>query len=153
MVATGILLAYERQINSWAGAPNISVTDPSAPPMALNAVIAKLIRFGHGVPDQLVLHHDELNRVDARYDCEQILFLNCQTGAVAGAASRRAWAAGFGLQESRGCWLSREVSLGTSGKKSCYELKEMSTFRRYPAPRSCRHLNPVDLHLRSRAAP
>lgn len=90
MAATGVLLAYERQINSWADVPILSTTNPTTPPMRLNAVVAKLISAGRGVPDQLVLHHDDLNRVDARYGREQVLFLSLQTGDVTGESSKRA---------------------------------------------------------------
>jgi uncharacterized iron-regulated membrane protein len=90
MAATGVVLAYERQINSWADAPTVSTTNPTTPPMRLDAIVAKLMSTGRGVPDQLVLHHDDPNRVDARYGREQVLFVNLQTGDVSGESSKRA---------------------------------------------------------------
>ena len=90
MAATGVVLAYERQINSWADVPILSTTNPTTSPMRLNALVTKLVSTGRGVPDQLVLHHDDLNRVDARYGRNQVLFLSLQTGDVTGASSKRA---------------------------------------------------------------
>ena len=90
MAATGVVLAYERQINSWADVPILSTTNPTTSPMRLNAVVTKLVSTGRGVPDQLVLHHDDLNRVDARYGRNQVLFLSLQTGDVTGESSKRA---------------------------------------------------------------
>jgi uncharacterized iron-regulated membrane protein len=90
MAATGVVLAYERQINTWADVPSVSTTNPTIAPMRLDAVVAKLISTGRGVPDQLVLHHDDLNRVDARYGRQEVLFLSLQTGDVIGESSKRA---------------------------------------------------------------
>ena len=89
MSVTGILLAYERQITTWADAPAVTLKDRGTAPLPLDAVIAKLMAAGYGVPDQLTLHHDNRNRADARYGREKVLFVNLQTGDVTGESSKR----------------------------------------------------------------
>jgi uncharacterized iron-regulated membrane protein len=90
MSVTGVLLAFERQINGWADAPAVlqdqSQTVAQAP---LDSLLANLKNDGQGVPSELVLHNSPKAPVEARFGRERTLFLNPWTGEIIGEPSKR----------------------------------------------------------------
>ncbi len=88
MSVTGVLLAFERQINNWADAPAVlqSASGASAP-MPLDALLASLSAGGQGTPSQLVLHNSVRAPVEARFGRSRTLFLNPWTGEIVGQPS------------------------------------------------------------------
>src|SRR5882757_7544518 len=64
MSVTGILLAFERQINNWMDTPAVLQGQAGAEqPMLLNSVVASLAENGQGVPTQLVVRNGPANPV------------------------------------------------------------------------------------------
>jgi uncharacterized iron-regulated membrane protein len=88
MSITGVLLAFERQINNWADAPAVlqghSDDSPQAP---LDSVLEDLKRNGRGIPSELVLHNSADSPVEARFGRERTLYLNPWTGEIIGQPS------------------------------------------------------------------
>lgn len=114
MAASGILLAFERQINAWADAP-VELRGVQSPVarVPLDEVVDALQNAGQGVPDQLVLHKNATEPLEARYGREKTLFLNPWTAEVMGQPSEKTRAffdaverfhrsLGLGMQSSRG---------------------------------------------------
>jgi uncharacterized iron-regulated membrane protein len=90
MSLTGVLLAFERQINGWVDAPAVlQGQSESAEKTSLDSVVASLKFKGQGTPDQLVLHNDPSAPLEARYGRERTLFLNPWTAEVIGQPSQR----------------------------------------------------------------
>jgi uncharacterized iron-regulated membrane protein len=88
MSITGVLLAFERQINSWADAPAVLQGHSDAGPQApLDSLLADLRNNGRGVPSELVLHNSADSPVEARFGREQTLYLNPWTGEIIGQPS------------------------------------------------------------------
>jgi uncharacterized iron-regulated membrane protein len=88
MSITGVLLAFERQINAWADAPAVLQGHSDAAPQApLDSLLADLKSDGRGVPSELVLHNSANSPVEARFGREQTLFLNPWTGEIIGQPS------------------------------------------------------------------
>ncbi len=87
MSITGVMLAFERQINAWADAPAVLTAKPEAPSAALDSVLSSLKSGGQGVPSQLVLHNASNTSIEVRFGRERTLFLDPSTAAVIGAPS------------------------------------------------------------------
>ena len=89
MSVTGVLLAFERQINAWADAPAVlqsqSQTTSHEP---LQSLLANLNNQGQGTPSALVLHNSPKAPVEARFGRERTLYLNPWTGEVIGEPSK-----------------------------------------------------------------
>jgi uncharacterized iron-regulated membrane protein len=89
MSVTGVLLAFERQINVWADAPAVlqsqSQTTAQAP---LDSLLANLKNDGQGVPSELILHSSPKAPVEARFGRERTLYLNPWTGEIIGEPSK-----------------------------------------------------------------
>jgi len=85
MSVTGILLAFERQINAKADAPAVLQSQTSAAGQApVDALLDRLKGDGQGMPTQLVLHNSPKMPAEARYGREKTLFLNPWTGEMIG---------------------------------------------------------------------
>ena len=68
MSVTGILLAFERQINAKEDAPPMLQSQTSAAGQApVDTLSAKLKSSAEGVPSQLVVHSSAKAPVEARY--------------------------------------------------------------------------------------
>ena len=68
MSVTGVLLAFERQINAMADAPAVLQGQlDSAPPQPLDLTLATLQSNGQGAPSELVLHNTVNAPVEARF--------------------------------------------------------------------------------------
>lgn len=88
MSVTGLLLAFERQINAWADAPAVlQVQADSTPKAPVDSLVAALKSDGQGVPDQIVIHRDPSTPIEARYGRERTLLLNPWTSEVIGQPS------------------------------------------------------------------
>jgi uncharacterized iron-regulated membrane protein len=108
MSVTGILLAFERQINAKADAPAVMQSQTSAAGQApVDTLLAKLKSSGQGVPSQLVVHSSAKAPVEARYGREKTLLLNPWTAEVIGQPSESTRAF-FGALEC----VHRSVGLG-----------------------------------------
>ena len=90
MSVTGILLAFERQINAMADAPAVlqGQLDSSAQE-PLDLLLATLLTNGQGTPSELVLHNAANAPVEARFGRERTLYLNPWTGEIIGQPSER----------------------------------------------------------------
>lgn len=108
MSATGVLLAFERQINSWADAPAVlqGHTD-STPRVSLDSALTVLTNDGQGIPDQLVLHNASNAPIEARYGRSRTLLLNPWTAEIVGQPSEETRAF-FGTVER----IHRSLGLG-----------------------------------------
>ena len=85
MSVTGILLAFERQINAKADEPAVLASQTSTAGQApVDILLAKLNSSGQGVPSQVVLHSSAKMPVEARYGREKSLLLNPWTAEVIG---------------------------------------------------------------------
>jgi uncharacterized iron-regulated membrane protein len=108
MSITGVLLAFERQINDWADAPAVleghADTAPQAP---LDSLLADLENNGRGIPSELVLHNSASSPVEVRFGRERTLYLNPWTGEMIGQPSE-ATRAFFGTVER----VHRSLGLG-----------------------------------------
>lgn len=90
MAATGILLAFERQINTWADSPaELRSIDASHAKLSIDAALLSLKNAGQEIPDQLVLHKAPSVPLEARYGREKTLFLSPFTGEVIGQPSEQ----------------------------------------------------------------
>jgi uncharacterized iron-regulated membrane protein len=88
MSVTGILLAFERQINAKADAPAVLQGQTSTGGQEpVDTLLANLKSSGQGVPSQLVVHSSAKDPVEARYGREKTLFLNPWTAEVIGQPS------------------------------------------------------------------
>lgn len=112
MSVTGVLLAYERQIESWANQPVVESPTAPAAPVSLDAIVAGL-NSGQQGPSQLVVHSDPKLPLEARYGRQRTVYLSPSTGAVIGEPSegmRRFFGAmeqwhrsmGLGMQNAMG---------------------------------------------------
>ena len=89
MSVTGILLAFERQVDAWADAPAVLQTESQAAAQEpLQSLLANLTKAGQGVPSTLVLHNNPKAPVEARFGRERALYLNPWTGEVIGEPSQ-----------------------------------------------------------------
>jgi uncharacterized iron-regulated membrane protein len=89
MSVTGILLAFERQIDAWADAPAVLQTQSQpAAQEPLQSVLANLSNSGQGVPSALVLHNNSKAPIEARFGRERTLYINPWTGEVIGEPSK-----------------------------------------------------------------
>ena len=94
MSATGILLAFERQVNAWADAPAVLQGHADAAPrIHLDAAVALLKADGQGIPDQLVLHKASNASIEARYGRSRTLLLDPWTAEIVGQPSE--WTRAF----------------------------------------------------------
>ena len=85
MSVTGILLAYERQVNARADAPAVLERQTSTAGQApVDTLLDKLKSGGQGMPTQLILHSSPTAPVEARYGREKTLFMNPWSGEVIG---------------------------------------------------------------------
>jgi uncharacterized iron-regulated membrane protein len=90
MSVTGLLLAFERQINAYADAPVVLQGESdSSPHVSLESALVLLKNDGQGIPDQLVLHRDSSAPIEARYGRDRTLFLNPWTAEIVGQPSQR----------------------------------------------------------------
>lgn len=108
MSVTGILLAFERQINAKADAPAVLQGQTNTAGQAsVDLLLDRLRSSGQGTPTQLVVHSDADAPVEARYGREKTLLLNPWTAEVIGQPneSTRAF---FGAVER----VHRSVGLG-----------------------------------------
>jgi uncharacterized iron-regulated membrane protein len=88
MSITGVLLAFERQINNWADAPAVlQGHSDEALQAPLDSLLAELKSNGRGVPSELVLHNSANSPVEARFGRERTLYLNPWTGEIIGQPS------------------------------------------------------------------
>ena len=88
MSVTGVLLAFERQINNWADAPAVlQIQSDTTAPAPLDSLIEQLKSGGQGVPSEFVLHNSQNAPVEARYGRERTLYLNPWTAEVIGQPS------------------------------------------------------------------
>ncbi len=89
MSVTGILLAFERQINGWVDSPAVlQGQSDSYAQASLDSMLAVLKRDGQGVPTELVLHKSGNAPVEARFGRERTLYLNPWTGEIIGQPSK-----------------------------------------------------------------
>jgi uncharacterized iron-regulated membrane protein len=90
MAVTGILLAFERQINAWADAPAVlqeqSDSTAQEPP---DSLLAALKSNGQGVPSELVVHNSGNAPVEARFGRKRTVYLNPWTAEIVGQPSER----------------------------------------------------------------
>ena len=108
MSVTGVLLAFERQINAVADAPAVlQGQSDSEEPASLDLLMARLKSDGQGEPSELVLHNNSNAPVEARFGRERTLYLNPWTGEVVGQPSE-ATRAFFGAVER----IHRSLGLG-----------------------------------------
>jgi uncharacterized iron-regulated membrane protein len=88
MSITGVLLAFERQINGWADAPAVLQGHPDTTmQVPLDSLLADFKSNGRGIPSELVLHNSANSPVEARFGRERTLYLNPWTGEVVGQPS------------------------------------------------------------------
>lgn len=108
MSLTGILLAFERQINSWADTPEVfQGHTASAPQISLDALLASLKSGGQGTPSQLVLHDKPDAAVEARFGRNKTLYLNRWTAEVIGQPSAATHSFFFSVER-----IHRSIGLG-----------------------------------------
>ena len=108
MSVTGVLLAFERQINAVVDAPAVLQGQSEAgAPASLDLVLARLKSDGQGEPSELVLHSNPNAPVEARFGRERTLYLNPWTAEVIGQPSEGTRAF-FGTVER----LHRSLGLG-----------------------------------------
>lgn len=90
MSVTGVLLAFERQIDSWADTRAVlqgqQDTSAQAP---LDSLLATLKNNGQGLPTELVLHSSPKAPIEARFGRARTLYLNPWTGEIVGQPSER----------------------------------------------------------------
>ena len=85
MSVTGVLLAFERQINAWADAPAVLQTESqSATESLLDTILANLKNAGQGVPSELILHRSPKAPMEARFGRDRTLYLNPWSGVIVG---------------------------------------------------------------------
>lgn len=85
MSATGVLLAFERQINQWADGHRVQRPASQAQHLPVETLLANL----HGpAPATMTLRSDPGAPAEAGYGRERIVLLDPYTGAVLGEASR-----------------------------------------------------------------
>jgi uncharacterized iron-regulated membrane protein len=85
MYVTGLLRAFERQINTWADVPAVlqEQSDSTAAPAPLESILAGLKSNGQGVPSELVLHNSGNAPAEARFGRKRTLYLGrSATGAA-----------------------------------------------------------------------
>jgi uncharacterized iron-regulated membrane protein len=88
MSATGILLAFERQINNWADTPAVlESTSGALSPAKLDTILASLSASGQGTPSEFVVQNSAHAPLTVRYGRERTLFLNPWTGEIIGQPS------------------------------------------------------------------
>jgi uncharacterized iron-regulated membrane protein len=89
MSVTGILLAFERQIDAWADAPAVlqEQSDSTAAQAPLDSLLTGLKSNGQGVPSELVLHNSVNAPVEARFGRKRTIYLNPWTAEIIGQPS------------------------------------------------------------------
>jgi len=90
MSVTGILLAFERQIKTFADSGVAYVKQaPLSAPLTPDAILLALESNGKGSPSDLVLHSDRRAAIEARFGRERSLYLDPFTGQIIGEPSIR----------------------------------------------------------------
>lgn len=119
MAVTGILLAFERQINDKVDAPAVLQRQTSTAGQApIDTVLDRLNSDGQGKPTQLVLHSSPKMPVEARYGREKTLFLNPWTAEVIGqpnGSTRQFFSAVERVHRSVGLGMQNAVGRGITG--------------------------------------
>jgi uncharacterized iron-regulated membrane protein len=85
MSVTGLLLAYERQINNWAIRDYHST--PAVPGQARLPMDSLLATVQAGQPTAITVHSDPSAPIQFAYGRDRILLINAYSGAVLGEAS------------------------------------------------------------------
>jgi uncharacterized iron-regulated membrane protein len=91
MSVTGALLAYEKQITTWADGYQVAPPRPGAPRLAVEALLARAREARpDATPSSLTLRADPTAPAVVQLGRESMLFLDPYTGAVLGEGSRKA---------------------------------------------------------------
>ena len=119
MSVTGVLLAFERQVNAWADVPAVLQSQSQATGQApLDLVLANLKNDGQGVPSELILHSSPKAPVEARFGRERTLYLNPWTGEIIGEPSegtRTFFSSVERVHRSLGLGMQSAVGRGATG--------------------------------------
>lgn len=91
MCVTGVLLAYEKQITSWADTRNYRSAPPTsgAQRLPLETLIAKAREAREGNPTAVTLKSDPLAPAEVAFGRETTLFVNPYTGSIYGEGSQK----------------------------------------------------------------
>ena len=86
MCVTGVLLAYEKQIISWADTRNYRSAPPSenTPRLPVEALIAKAREGRQGNPTAVTLKSDPSAPAEIAFGRETTIFVNAYTGSIYG---------------------------------------------------------------------
>lgn len=92
MSATGVLLTYQRQIQTWADTRGLdgSPPRPEAPPLSPDALVDRVRAELDGSPTGIRWTRDPHAPVEVLHGRETVFFVNAYTGAVLGDGSERA---------------------------------------------------------------
>ena len=91
MSVTGVLLAYQRQIERWADTRDFVVTRPApdAARLSLETLLAKVREGQTATPTAVTLYEDEAEPATVSFAGGRSLFVNPYTGEVLGEGSTR----------------------------------------------------------------
>lgn len=89
MSVTGVLLAYERQIHDWANRSYRAAPPPSAQPLAVDVLLARVKESQPAQPTGITLKADPSEPVQFAFGREKTIYVNAYTGAVLGEGSPR----------------------------------------------------------------
>jgi uncharacterized iron-regulated membrane protein len=89
MSVTGVLLAYERQINDWANRGYRSAPPVSTQRLSVDALLAKVKESQPAAPTGITLKADPAEPVQFSFGREKTIYVNAYTGEVLGEGSSR----------------------------------------------------------------
>lgn len=119
MSVTGVLLAYERQIENWANAPyGMEGRATGAAPAPLDSILAALTNGGPGAPSQLIVHRSVHMPLEARYGRDRTLYVDPITAEVVGQPSmavRKFFGTVEDLHRSMGLGMQNAFGRGIAG--------------------------------------
>lgn len=89
MSVTGVLLAYEKQITSWADTRNYRSAPPTtdAQRLPIETLIAKAREIRQGNPTAVTVKSDPLAPAEIAFGREATIFVNAYTGSIYGEGS------------------------------------------------------------------
>jgi uncharacterized iron-regulated membrane protein len=150
MSVTGILLAYQRQIVSWADrGSRVPQADQAAKPLPVEDLVQRYLNSGNKQPTTITLRSDAAAPAEFAYGRERVVFVNPYNGAVTGEGSKRvreifssitAWHRWLGAQTT-----GRALGRGITGFCNLLFLGLVCSgfFLWWPRRWSWQHLRPI----------